>query len=209
MKKYSNLKCCLSCKTCHVLSCVGLVQSLGLVHTARFFLIATAIPHIATNGLYRTQWKCSHCATATTSPASIQPIVSKSKLQLRIAQCERALTCKVTACECGYVRDFSRAFWGYKGPFTLLDLQLGLASAYNGLYRCYWGCRSYTVWALPLSSVQPTSCDKRNRVSRNQKEGSVWKSLNRKVYCWPHGGSVHSIKGNFNAKLRRGACFRV
>ena len=31
------------------------VIALGLVHTVRFFLITTAIPHIATNGLYRTQ----------------------------------------------------------------------------------------------------------------------------------------------------------
>ena len=50
---------------------------LRLVYTVRFFLIATAIP----------QWKCSHCATATTSPAP-KPIVSKNKLLLQIAQCE-------------------------------------------------------------------------------------------------------------------------
>ena len=56
-----------------------------------FFQILIAIPLITTNGLYRTQWKCSHYATATTPPAFTQPIVSKSKLQLQIAQCERAL----------------------------------------------------------------------------------------------------------------------
>ena len=55
----------------------------------RFFLIATAIPHIAANGLYRTQWKCSHCVTPTTSPSSIQPIVNKNKSQLQVAQCLR------------------------------------------------------------------------------------------------------------------------
>ena len=56
-----------------------------------FFLIATAIPLIATNGLHGTQWKCSHYATVTTSPTPIQPIMSKSKSQSQIAQCERAL----------------------------------------------------------------------------------------------------------------------
>ena len=50
----------------------------GLIHTMRFFLIATAILLIATNGLHRTQRKCSHYATAT-SPTSMQPIVSKNK----------------------------------------------------------------------------------------------------------------------------------
>ena len=56
-----------------------------------FFLIETAISLIATNGLYRTQWKCSHYATVTTSPAPIQPIISKNKSQLQIVQCERTL----------------------------------------------------------------------------------------------------------------------
>ena len=65
------------------------------VHTVRFFLIATAIPSIAANGLHRTQWMCSHCANATTSPTPMQPIVSKNKSQPPIAQCERALTCGV------------------------------------------------------------------------------------------------------------------
>ena len=50
-----------------------------------FFLIATAINPIATNGLYRTQWKCSHYASATTSPDPTQPIVSKTKSQSQIA----------------------------------------------------------------------------------------------------------------------------
>ena len=36
-------------------------------HSA-IFLIATVILLIATNGLYGTQWKCSHFATATASP---------------------------------------------------------------------------------------------------------------------------------------------
>ena len=54
-----------------------------------FFLIATVLPLIATNGLYRTQWKCYHYATVTTSPT---PIVSKNKSQLQIAQYEWALT---------------------------------------------------------------------------------------------------------------------
>ena len=63
----------------------------GPIHTALFFLIATVIPHIATNGLHRTQWRYSQCVTVTTSPASIQRIVSKIKSQLQIAQCERPL----------------------------------------------------------------------------------------------------------------------
>ena len=57
----------------------------------RFFLIATSISSIATNGLHRTQWKCSHYATATTSPTSMQPIVSKNKSQSQIVQCEMTL----------------------------------------------------------------------------------------------------------------------
>ena len=43
----------------------------GLIHTVRFFLIATEIPFIATNGLHRTQWICSHYGTATTLPTVI------------------------------------------------------------------------------------------------------------------------------------------
>ena len=50
----------------------------------RFFLIAIAIPFIATNGLYRTQWKCSHYVTATTSPVPVQPIVTKSNSLLQV-----------------------------------------------------------------------------------------------------------------------------
>ena len=63
---------------------------LRFIHTVRFFLIATAIPLVAANGLYRIQWKCSHHATVTTSPAPIQSIVSKNKSQSQIAQWERA-----------------------------------------------------------------------------------------------------------------------
>ena len=66
------------------------------VHIVRFFLIATAILSITRNGLHRTQWKCSHYATATTSPTPMQPIVSKYKSQSQIAQCERALS---TVCD--------------------------------------------------------------------------------------------------------------
>ena len=61
--------------------------------TLQFFLISTAILLIARNGLYRTQWKCSHYATATTSPSPIYPIVSRNKSQLQSeknAQCEWA-----------------------------------------------------------------------------------------------------------------------
>ena len=54
-------------------------EHLRLIYTAYFFLIATAILLIVTDGLHRTQWKCSHYATATTSP--IQPIINKNKLQ--------------------------------------------------------------------------------------------------------------------------------
>ena len=69
-----------------------LVHLLRPVHTVRFFLIATAILLIVTNALYRIQWKCSHCVTATTSPSLTQLIVSKNKSQLQIAQCERTFT---------------------------------------------------------------------------------------------------------------------
>ena len=58
---------------------------LGLVHTVRVFLIATAILLIATNVLSMTQWKCSHNVTATTSPTPIQPIMSKNISQSQIA----------------------------------------------------------------------------------------------------------------------------
>ena len=66
---------------------------LWLIHTVRYFLIATAIPLVATNGLYRTQWKCSHYVTAIKSPVPIQPIISKNKSQSKSeknAQCKRA-----------------------------------------------------------------------------------------------------------------------
>ena len=55
--------------------------------------MATAILLIATNGLYRTQWKCSHHATATTS-SPICPIISKNKSQSQSEkmQCEWAFT---------------------------------------------------------------------------------------------------------------------
>ena len=49
------------------------------------FSIATAILLITTNGFYRTQWKWSHYATATTLPTPEQPIVSKTKSQSQIA----------------------------------------------------------------------------------------------------------------------------
>ena len=45
--------------------------TLGLIHTVRFFRIATVIPLIATNGLHRTQWKFSHYVTAIISPIPI------------------------------------------------------------------------------------------------------------------------------------------
>ena len=61
-----------------------------------FFLIATAILLIATNGLHRTQWNCSHYVTATTLPTPIQPIMSKNKSQSQIAQCEWALNIRIS-----------------------------------------------------------------------------------------------------------------
>ena len=64
---------------------------LRLIHTVRFFLIATAILLITTNGSYRTLWKCSHGATAKTLQAPIQPIMSKNKSHSQGVQCERAL----------------------------------------------------------------------------------------------------------------------
>ena len=55
-------------------------DELGHVHTVRLFPVVTAIPLIATNGLHRPQWKCSHCATVTASPAPIQPIIIKKQI---------------------------------------------------------------------------------------------------------------------------------
>ena len=63
-----------------------------------FFLIAIKILLIITNGFYMTERKCSHCATVTTSPSPIWPIVSKNKSQSqpeKRTQCERVLTQKV------------------------------------------------------------------------------------------------------------------
>ena len=56
-----------------------------------FILLATAIYPITTNGLYRTQWKCSHYVTVTTSPGPSQPIISKIKSQSQIVLCEWVL----------------------------------------------------------------------------------------------------------------------
>ena len=58
--------------------------------TLHFFLIATAIPLITTNGLYRTQWKCSHYVTRATLLTVVQLIVSKNRSQSQIAQCRRS-----------------------------------------------------------------------------------------------------------------------
>ena len=52
------------------ISCKINFESLRSTYTVNFFLIATAIPLIATNGLSRTQWTCLHCATAINSPAN-------------------------------------------------------------------------------------------------------------------------------------------
>ena len=65
-----------------------------------FFLISTAIHLIAANGLYRFQWKCSHCATTTTSPVPVQSNVRKNKSQLQIAQCERTLISERLTMDC-------------------------------------------------------------------------------------------------------------
>ena len=65
-------------------TCCSLFNQLRPVHTVRFFLIASAILLIATNGLYRTQWKCSHCTTVTASPPPMQTIVSKKQIAVAI-----------------------------------------------------------------------------------------------------------------------------
>ena len=49
--------------------------------TLCFFVIATVILLIVTNGLYRTQWKYSHYVTAMTSPTPVLPIIRKNKSQ--------------------------------------------------------------------------------------------------------------------------------
>ena len=92
-----NRKLCFQAHPHHSLEATPteLLPYLRRIDTA-FFLMATAILHIETNGLYRThQWKCSHCATVTASPTPMQPIPSKNKSQSqseKIADCERALT---------------------------------------------------------------------------------------------------------------------
>ena len=53
--------------------------------------ITTLIPLVPTCELYRTQYKYSHFAAATTSTAPIQPIVGKNKSHSQISQCEQAL----------------------------------------------------------------------------------------------------------------------
>ena len=47
------------------------LQNFRLIHTVRFFQIATANLLIITNGLYRTQSECSHYATAAASPTPV------------------------------------------------------------------------------------------------------------------------------------------
>ena len=49
----------------------------------RFFLIAAAILLIARNGLYRTQWKCPHYATPTTSSTAY--VVHYKQKQIAVA----------------------------------------------------------------------------------------------------------------------------
>ena len=60
-----------------------------------------------------------------------------------------------------------------KGPFTLYDLRLRFDFASNGLTRVWWCCCNHTLWTLPLNSVQPTTCTKKN-YSRNR---TVWTGL--------------------------------
>ena len=62
-----------------------------------FFLNAAAILSVAANGLYRTRWKYSNYVTATISASTpIPAIIRKNKLQLQIAQCERAFNVMIT-----------------------------------------------------------------------------------------------------------------
>ena len=89
--KTFNIKTFLSMLSNSVDKLNAQMWTLGLIHTVRFFLIATAIPLITTNGLHRTQWKCSHYAIVTTSLTPIQPIMRKDKSLSQIAQCERPL----------------------------------------------------------------------------------------------------------------------
>ena len=54
-----------------------------------------------------------------------------------------------------------------------------LVLLYNGLHRIWWCCRSRTVWALPLNSVQPICCNKKKKKNRSR-------SLNQKK-------AIHSV----------------
>ena len=65
----------------------------------------------------------------------------------------------------------------FKGPFTLCVLRLRFVFAHNVLNRSLWCCDSRTVWTLPLSPVQPISCDKNNR-SRNR---TMWTCLKEQL----------------------------
>ena len=106
---------------------------LKLIHTVRFFLIATAIPLITTNGLYTTQWKCSHYATATTSPTPIQPIMSKNKSQSQIAKCEQALTLDVN----GPLQRDTR--WSY---YNIKPIDTSKISKNRGFPKVHTSCTS-------------------------------------------------------------------
>ena len=76
-----------------------------------------------------------------------------------------------------------------EGPFTLCDLWRRYVSAYNGLYRSWWGCHSRIVWTLPLSPVQPISCDKRN-CSRNQKKNSQCERALKTIFSSTFGSEA-------------------
>ena len=83
----------------------------------RFFLIATAIPLIATNGLYRTQWRCSHYATATTSPTPYGAHYEQKQIAVANRTVWTGPYCKnrISPIPCGVIW----AYWAEKEPVFL------------------------------------------------------------------------------------------
>ena len=143
----------------------------------RFFLIATAIPLVTTNGLYRTQWKCSHYATMTTSPTPIQAIMSKNKLQSQITQCERALT----VFKCGL--SFQRHMWFW--PIQLIScIHFMSSSVHVDVPGCSWMWRSFAITDIQLIYIIVLNCSRSYVKSCLKKH--FWETKVTTIINWMH-----------------------
>ena len=83
-----------ACKTFMAKAKVKLKSNLDQLHESSGiqtlrpnYMIAAAIFLVATNALYRTQWKGSHYATTITIPAPIEHLYRITKKQIAFANC--------------------------------------------------------------------------------------------------------------------------